>query len=529
MLIISDIESKSQEPSTKQQSKTDAGPVQEYCSHTADSLSDSKQISPVKDSNSKTIEKSSTDRDKKGDKSTFSDTAGEKLDKKEVKSICEKVDNDSVLSKGRSGSFLPYTPIKKLSKPESRFDPETLELIREIGSALLNSPAKSELEENETEDLKEGESLVSHYVKKIEKMSGVSKRKPQKEIIIIDKNDSTGDQKSQPGSPSGKTAMTRSASEDVNRVGTSKWSPVARKQTISQQDSKEKEEYTTFLNKSANPKGSPVLKNSPPGSGRSSSDITSTDEKTKVLDKSEESHVNKSDLTLDLKSSILSVKHSDEKETDRQESEVCSVKKLLGKFEMPEQASGKVTPVFGSPSILSPCSNTQFVQGVKSDTSNSCSRISPSACTSETSGSEVKAQGSFSRPPLLHRQSEPVIHLSEKSVMIFESKLSEMGTSLYERSPLKEESETDEYKVENGQGEGHGARPKSASYGPASGRKVNLRQSRTLPESQVEDAQGFTWEGKKVRKLYGKTHPLAKLEGRTYRDSTRNSPFYNTM
>lgn len=528
MLIISDIESKSQEPSTKQQNKTDAGTVQEYCSHAADTISDSKQASPVKDS--KTIIKSSTDREKKGDKNTFSDTPGEKLDKKEVKSTCEKVDNDSVLSKGRSGSFLSYTPVKKLSKPESRFDPETLELIREIGSALLNSPAKAELEEDETEDLKEGESLVSHYVKKIEKMSGVSKRKPQKEIIIIDKNDSTEGQKSQPGSPSGRTAMTQSVSEDVNKVSTSKWSPVAQKQSFSKQDPKEKEEHTIFLNKSANPKGSPVLKNSPPDSGRSPSDVTSTDEKTKVLNKSEESHINKSDLTLDLKSAILSGKHSDEKEMDREESEVCSVKKLLGKFEMPEQASGKVTPVFGSLSILSPCSNTQFVQGAKSDTSNSCSRISPSACTSETSGSDGKAQGhSFSKPPLLHRQSEPVIHLSEKSVMIFESKLQEIGTSLYDKSPLKEESETGDCKVEKGLGEGYGARPKSASYGPASGRKVNLRQSRTLPESQVEDAQGFTWEGKKVRKLYGKTHPLAKLEGRTYRDSTRNSPFYNTM
>jgi hypothetical protein len=36
-----------------------------------------------------------------------------------------------------------------------------------------------------------------------------------------------------------------------------------------------------------------------------------------------------------------------------------------------------------------------------------------------------------------------------------------------------------------------------------------------------ENQSGFSWEGKKIRKLHGKSHPLAKLEWRR--------KFYNTM
>ncbi|XP_053376179.1 protein phosphatase Slingshot homolog 2-like isoform X3 [Mercenaria mercenaria] len=526
-----DIESKSQEPLTKQQSKSDVGSsFQEYCSHSTDTAVDSKQ--PISDSNLKHAEKSSTEQNKnkktENDSNIISDTSTEKLGKAEVKDVYDKSDVEITLQKGRTCSSSMFTPVKKQAHPESRFDPETLELIREIGSALLNSPAKSELEENENTDLKEGESLVSHYVKKIERISGVAKRKRGKEIIIIDKNDSVEEKKTDPRSPSGKTCMTKSSSDCENKPGTLKWSPVARKQSLTSQCSKEIEEQTSPPNKSANPKWSPVSKkNSLAAIEKQSPDFTIIDKTNKTAMKSEESHIDKSDLSLKLKSAVSTDTDSDKcKETEKEESEVCSVKKLLGKFEQPEQVSGKVTPVFGSPSVLSPCSNTQCFPGAKSDSSNSNASSPPSACSSHSSGSEVKGQGhlfSRSKSPLLHRQSEPVINLSEKSMVMFESKLKEMGSSLYDRSPVKEESDTDELKAGSGQGDGPAARPKSASYGPAAGRRVNLHQS------QSEDQQGFTWEGKKVRKLYGKTHPLAKLEGRKYNDSTRKSPFYNTM
>lgn len=507
--------------------------MQEYCSNTTDTLVDSKQISSVTEPVSKTVDKSSTDHDKKGENTMCSAAPSEKNCKKEWKQVCDKTDSDIVV-KGRLSSSALVTPVKKHSKPESRFDPETLELIREIGSALLNSPAKSELEENEMEDMKEGESLVSHYVKKIEKMSGVTKRKPLKEIIIIDRNDSVEEKKSQSVSPSGKTAMTQSACDHENKVVTSKWSPVAKKESVTNQSSKNVENVGSAQITSANPKWSPVSRTDPPVPEKTPSDITAIDKRNIIAPKREESLANKTGLSLNLKSAVTSETDSD-KNVDKVpeeegSTEVFSVKKLLGKFEMSEQASGKVTPVFGSPSIVSPSSNTQFVPGAKFDTSNSNLCTSPTASCSQSSATEVKGQGhSFSRSPLVHRQSEPAIHLSEKSVMMFESKLKEMGTSLYEKSPLKEEdSKSSENNADKGQGEGLGARPKSASYGPAGGRKLNLRQSKTLLESEA-DEQGFTWEGKKVRKLYGKTHPLAKLEGRTYRESARKSPFYSTM
>ena len=526
--MISDIESKSQETFTKPQKSDTGSVVQEYCSNISQTSADSKQASSVGDSNIKLVDKSSTDqnRTKKNETNSISNKSVETCGKIEVKNVFEKAN----LSPERTGSSL-FTPVKKRTGLESRFDKETLELIREIGSALLNSPAKSELEENEHKDLKEGESLVSHYVKKIEKMSGVTKKKHQREIIIIDKSDDSVEKKSHSGSPPGKSCITQSLSDTDNKPVLSKWSSVPRKQSLTSQSSKEIEEQASPQNKSANPKWSPVARknSSTHAEDKFSTELQNIDTSEKTVTKSEEGHINKSDFTLKLKSSVSMETDSDKcRESDNEESEVCSVKKLLGKFEQPEQVSGKVTPVFGSPSISSPCSNTQIFQSAKSDSPNSNSKVSPSTLSAHSSGSDVKCQGHFqarSKSPLLQRHSEPAILLSEKSVMQFETKLKEIGSSLYDTSPVKEESDSE---VKKGQGEGQSVRPKSASYGPAAGRRVNMRQSQTLPESEIEQP-GFTWEGKKVRKLYGKTHPLAKLEGRKYPDPTRNSPFYNTM
>lgn len=75
---------------------------------------------------------------------------------------------------------------KRKSQSEARFDPETLELIREIGSALMNSPAKCDIEPDADLDSSGNFSLVRHFVKDIENRT-TKERKPSRRIIIIDK------------------------------------------------------------------------------------------------------------------------------------------------------------------------------------------------------------------------------------------------------------------------------------------------------------------------------------------------------
>lgn len=75
---------------------------------------------------------------------------------------------------------------KRKSQSEARFDSETLELIREIGSALMNSPAKCEIEPDADLDSSGNFSLVRHFVRDIETRTK-KERKPARQIIIIDK------------------------------------------------------------------------------------------------------------------------------------------------------------------------------------------------------------------------------------------------------------------------------------------------------------------------------------------------------
>lgn len=76
--------------------------------------------------------------------------------------------------------------LKRKSQSEARFDSETLELIREIGSALMNSPAKCEIEPDADLDSSGNFSLVRHFVRDIETRTK-KERKPARQIIIIDK------------------------------------------------------------------------------------------------------------------------------------------------------------------------------------------------------------------------------------------------------------------------------------------------------------------------------------------------------
>ncbi|XP_041350315.1 uncharacterized protein LOC121369354 isoform X2 [Gigantopelta aegis] len=72
----------------------------------------------------------------------------------------------------------------KATKENSPFNDETLALIREIGSVLVNSPAKSASDDAEAEKLEC--SNVKMVVRQIEKQQGQNVKKHHREIIIIE-------------------------------------------------------------------------------------------------------------------------------------------------------------------------------------------------------------------------------------------------------------------------------------------------------------------------------------------------------
>ncbi|XP_070204790.1 uncharacterized protein [Littorina saxatilis] len=81
-----------------------------------------------------------------------------------------------------SFSFRPYShsfPSTKKPVAKSNFDPETLAMIREIGSAFITSPTRTEEESSG-----ERTSLVKHLVKNIEKETKHPKH--ERKIIILD-------------------------------------------------------------------------------------------------------------------------------------------------------------------------------------------------------------------------------------------------------------------------------------------------------------------------------------------------------
>ncbi|WAR02145.1 SSH2-like protein [Mya arenaria] len=416
---------------------------------------------------------------------------------------------------------------KQVTKQKSRFDPETLALIREIGSALLNSPAKAELEDDDDVDLKEGESLVSHYVKKIEKTSKVTPRKSKREIIIIDKIDS--------GSEKGKSQLASRTSpvskkHDTDEVP-SKWSPLSKRPSFSTISPEGKRSQTT--KECDNYTQSPVR-------NKTENNIC-----VNKFQNVSDTHHEESIMSLNLQQSDLSDSSSNKATHDdnSDSSEVCSVKDLCGKFEIPDPGALKVSPIV-SPSGISP-----VFSGAKLDLKGvEIKSSSPHLPLLTSEGHDsVKGQGQIGTIlPLLKRQTEPSIHLSDRSMKMFESKWRDIGENVvickHDTSPVREESDDLDYDNKGHHNEGQGyktsnnLRPKSSqpsanrghrSLGSATGQKF-YKQSLSMHESGMgeQDSQ-FTWEGKKVRKSYGKSHPLAKLENR--QSEARKNPFYNTM
>ncbi|XP_052272354.1 uncharacterized protein LOC127872888 isoform X3 [Dreissena polymorpha] len=430
-----------------------------------------------------------------------------------TKTLIAKRDSTSGLQSISSSpprSLFPLEAKQSAFSPKSCFDPQTLKLIREIGSALLNSPAKTEMVEDKDVDLVAGESLVHHYVRKIEGSLNVGRKSARREIIIIDKDESNSDAKKyQPFSP----AISSGSKSELDVKASSKWSPVAIKQSASSMSS----ETNVGINGSANNRNQST-------SSAKENLVSSCDSTPKVSD----TKLNKADLDLNLKTNAsVTPAFTEEgiKPTD-----TCSVKNLVGKFEQPpEQISGKTTLVTGTVTVLSPSVVIPILPVTKPDiqTTNS---VSQSAVTTPSPEDGHK---------LLHRHSEPVIHLSDSSLFkMFEAKLLNKGE--LDTFTVQEEGESgDNSNASDFSSQHSGTRPKSASdsckrghrsLGSATGRGF-LEKSRSLTESAGKEPDSqFTWGGKKVRKSYGKSHPLAKLENVARQSmEIRNNPFYSSM
>ena len=473
-----------------------------------------------------------------------------------------------------AGSAGTTTPAKKWGtrKTSSRFDAETLELIREIGSALMNSPAKVEVEE--TDAAFSGRGLVKNFVRNIEKEVWVNrKKKAAREIIIVDKdtaseNTETASAKSSPVKPL-QTKSCDSKSE-ITSVPSPKWSPVSKTPPAS---------------------NSPVAKKtSSPSSITSSPETVQTHRNSPVAKHDMVQKPDASNLSLNLKSdgspkAEQTDKH--DKQSDKEsDSEPCSVKNLRGKFETP---SGKTTPVsmiFGCigspsasyPSVFGASHDFEMIDkkdgaSVKSETTKTTHDIGDDRClspkaetrslhdfgshsvspkpTKPRSMSDIPSYSAFSKPSrspgssrkIIHRQSEPDIRLSERNIQLLDTKLREVGAGLIPSACIiesEEEEDTDLVQdstvpsfLPRSRSEDQAGRAKEhkecrARMIGAKSKTKSLGHSETLSESEAQDSRMFTWEGKKIRKNYGKSHPLAKLEG-TYKGSIRSTPFYSTM
>ena len=510
---FSDIENKAVEVLPRQQKKSESSPVNfEHSSAKPDIVLD------IKQAHHDSSDESSID-------SRYTAKSSAAISGKSDIHIADNILGSPHPHKHKCETYVPVnspnliTPKKTASqKPESRFDPETLALIREIGSALLNSPAKAELEEQVDSDLKEGESLVNHYVRKIEKTVKVPTSKPKvRRIVIIDKDDKdTCSDKSRSFSP-----VTPTSDSDAKPV-TSKWSPVSRKQTFSPPSDRSKSQ--TADDKPVSPKWCAVSSSQSSSSPKTISDC---DEKTAADAK-----------IINSKSPSKMASDSKEKESTQ---ETCSVKDLRGKFELPDLGAGKITP------NQSPLLNTPPSAGARLEHHNI--ELSPSSVAVTLKGQHSHDEESkyqyLSKSPKQQRHSEPEIVLNMDSVRMFEGKLKNMGDP-FVISSVKEKSELESSDVQlrdKTDQSKSGGRPKSASSARGQGRSFQgqssrslgansgrgfLQQSQSMLETDTQE-EPFSWDGKKVRKSYGKSHPLAKLENRQYMESARKNPFYSTM
>ena len=452
-----------------------------------------------------------------------------------------KKSDDSASDDQMSKESIPCTPVNIKSKsgshsgPESRFDPETLHLIREIGSALMNSPAKSELEERKDDEVQEGESRVNFFVRKIEKNIRTSKKKKKREIVIIEKstcNLKGSDDNSKIPSDSTAEQQKHSVQQsicDSNEINEAsiyslidRGSPVARRNTFpssfqfDQNVSPKSERKLVSVKWSPNAKRDSVFEKCDVGDEQGygkSHDLFRTAEITGNIDS----------MTDDSAQSLLSVNLNLGADFSKDvgeltESEGCSVKSLVDKFTAKSTAS--------SASVVS-TSDIVFVSSPTTTIADTSVKLS---------GHMIKATGAaksppkHDKPPLKHRQSEPVISLSEVSLQMFSKTVGSYG--LEEKDVLHEEVEVQSTEIpqENVSDrlEPSKTTEKNSDVSTFTGdsKRTAFRQKQTRSECEGSAVYPFEERKLRTRKTYGKSHPLAKLEPR---NSMRTNPFYSTM
>ncbi|XP_063448998.1 protein phosphatase Slingshot homolog 2-like isoform X2 [Mytilus trossulus] len=330
------------------------------------------------------------------------------------------------------------------NKKRPGFDAATLELIREIGSAILNSPAKSEVEDYEEEEAQLGSGLVRHYVRGIEKKTSVAKKKKTREIIIIDKE-----------TQEKKHSWRWSSPPDQNKESPKELS----KKPLIQSNSSPVLSTKLFIQsgKPGNDSDLSPLKGSPPKRG---GEIGKASPKKLVGIDSEYSSSLGSDSSVGAK--------------DEENSEVFDFKSLVGKY------GGSCQDCLDSHVNSSSLSEIKEV--------NSCESLK-NVGTNQTQNTETEIDSS------IDKQSDSEESTNEDCVKL-----------RHIRNHLRKTSH-------------HTHRPKSVELVRRHSLAPNMFGG--MDTSTEDNQSAFSWEGKKVRKLQGKSHPLTKLEWR--------KKFYNTM
>ncbi|XP_060077263.1 protein phosphatase Slingshot homolog 1-like [Ylistrum balloti] len=347
-----------------------------------------------------------------------------------------------------------------------RFDSETLELIREIGSAFLNNPAKTEKEKEISEqEAVEGGSLVKFLVRNIEKSTNVTKKSHMKEMVIIDKDTASAQQEK-------KKKLWRYSSPAVEPL-----TPPGDRPRVTHSHS------SPALDVPCRHKDGHVVAGS-----------VTTPSSSLSIDPSQ--FVNTAVPTNTQSTTTVIETHEDIAEGKTKE----KVKDLVGKFELTDLVKdpgvkGATPTEEPLPMVLKENDNSKLTNMKSPVPSKDEIERLPCPCSSAS-------ESSSTTPGEEETEDQSV---SEQSI-----KLRQLRQNLRKTNDRPKSAE-------------HIHRSNSTTTGESAPQRPRLRHANTLPSPTELGPSTFSWEGKKVRKLHGKSHPLTKLETR------RASPFYNTM
>ncbi|XP_033748878.1 protein phosphatase Slingshot homolog 1-like isoform X2 [Pecten maximus] len=375
-------------------------------------------------------------------------------------------------------SVSPSSPLVRKKQKTSvdlddsgRFDPKTLELIREIGSAFLNNPAKIEKEKEISEqEAVEGGSLVKFLVRNLEKSTSVAKKSHLKEIVIIDKDTALAQQekKKKLWRYSNPAVEPLSPPSDRRRITHSQSSPAldipARHKEGSVQSS---------------PPRVDLSRSSPPRANPSMSVVTAGPTNTQST------------------TSVIETKETNEGTAEGKVKE--KVRDLVGMFEL--------TDTVKAPGVKGATPTEEQLPLVLKESESSELTNRKSLAPSEPDAAERLQCGSVSESSATTPGEED---FEEQSVSEQSIQLRQLRQNLRKANDRPKSAE-------------HMHRCNSTTTEGSTPQRPRLRHANTLPTPTELGPSSFSWEGKKVRKLHGKSHPLTKLETR------RSSPFYNTM